>query len=159
MIDLGSTNKTEYLGLSGWVHTDTPKMIDFANDNLIVDNILGSHINDASIHLSEEDRALLGGGITSFMMAGDGNASKTLELDKAPKMVQIFMKNTPPAVWDSEKSCTVVNSAFVLQNGVSSGGASLTDKKLVVTKSSSASNGIMYNLNEQYGQYVIVCYS
>lgn len=156
---MSSTNKTEYLGLSGWIHSDTPKMIDFANDNLIVDNILGSHINDATIHLSEEDRALLGGGITSFMMAGDGNTSKTITLDKKPKMVQIFMKNTPLVTWDSEKSCMVVNSAFVLQNGVTSGGASVTDTKLVVTKSSTPSNGVMYNLNEQYGQYVIVCYS
>lgn len=159
MVNLSSTNKTEYLGLSGWVHSDTPKMIDFANDNLIVDNVLGSHVNDSSMHLSEEDRALLGGSISSFLSAGNGSTSKTITLDKAPKMVQVFLKNSPPASWNSEKSCMVVNSAFVLQNGMSTGGASLTDTKLVLTESSSPSNGIMYNLNENYGQYVIISYN
>lgn len=159
MIDLGSTNKTEYLGLSGWVHTDTPKMIDFATDNNIIDYVLGKHVKNNSIHLSEEDRALLGGGITSFLLAGDGNSSRTVTLDKAPKMIQIFLKNTPLVSWDSAKSCMVINSAFVLQNGISSGGASLDDKTLVITSSSSPSNGVMYNLNKEYGQYVVVCYS
>ena len=32
-------------------------------------------------------------------------------------------------------------------------------KSLVLTNSSAPSNGIMYNLNEEYGQYVIICYS
>ncbi|MCI6496575.1 MAG: hypothetical protein MSA01_05935 [Anaeromassilibacillus sp.] len=159
MIYLGSTNKTEYLGLSGWVHSDTPKMIDFATDNEIVDSILGEHINDSKIHLSEEDRALLGGSITSTLMAGNGSTSRTVTLSSAPKMVQIFLKNAPPASWNSEKSCMVVNSAFVLQKGMSTGGASLNDKSLVLTNSSAPSNGIMYNLNEEYGQYVIICYS
>ena len=83
---MGSTNKTEYLGLSGWVHSDTPKMIDFATDNEIVDSILGEHINDSKIHLSEEDRALLGGSITSTLMAGNGSTSRTVTLSSAPKM-------------------------------------------------------------------------
>lgn len=156
---MGSTNKTEYLGLSGWVHSDTPKMIDFATDNNIVDAVLGKHVNNSSIHLSEEDRALLGGGITSTLMAGDGSTTRTITLDKAPKMVQIFLKNSPPASWNSSKNCMVVNSAFALKSGISSGGASLTDKKLVVTNSTAPSNGIMYNLNEEYGQYVIICYN
>lgn len=156
---MSSTNKTEYLGLSGWVYSDTPKMTDFTTDNAIIDSILGEHINDDSIHLSEADRAKLGGTISSTVIAGSGSASRTITLDASPKMVQIFLKNSPSASWNSEKSCMVVNSAFALQNGVSSGGVSLTGNNLVVTNSTAPSNGIMYNLNEEYGQYVIISYS
>lgn len=155
---MSSTNKTDNLGLSNWVHSDTPKMIDFTTDNVIVDSVLGSHLKNTDIHLSKEDRELLGGGINSILISGDGSTSRTITLDSAPKMVQIFLKNNPPAVWNSDKNCMVVNSAFAIQKGISSGGASLNDTKLVVTNSSAPTGGIMYNLNEEYGQYVIVSY-
>lgn len=156
---MASNKKTDNLGLSYWIHSDVPQMIDFVNDNLIVDSVVGEHVNNDSIHLSEEDRALLGGSIDSIIFAGDGSASRTVTLSKSPKMVQIFLKNSPFASWDSSKNCMVINSAFVLQNGFSSGGASLTGNKLVIVENASPSNGIRYNLNEEYGQYVIISYN
>ena len=155
---MASTDKTENLRLNKWVSEDVPKMNDFNSDNTIIDTVVGEHINNEEIHLSAEDRKLLGGGITTMVIVGDGNSSKTVTLDTAPKMVHIFLKNSPPAVWDSENSCTVINSAFVIQRGSSSGGASLNDKSLVITNTN-VSDGIKYNLNESYGQYVVVSYN
>lgn len=158
MMKLGSTNKTERLGLSGWVYSDAPKMIDFATDNNIIDSVLGKHVSNTSMHLSEDERTIFENRIVSVLMAGNGNSSRTVTLSYAPKLVQIFLKNAPSASWDADKSCMVINSSFVLQKGISSGGLTLSDKSLVITQSSSPSNGVMYNLNEAYKQYVIICY-
>lgn len=156
---MASSKKTDNLGLSYWELDDAPKMADFVTDNMIIDSILGNHINNDQIHLSSEDRELLGGSIESIILSGDGTSSRTVTLSKTPKMVQVFLKNSPPASWDSAKSCMVINSAFALQNGLSSGGASLSGNKLVLVENTAPSNGIMYNLNQQYGQYIIVSYN
>lgn len=156
---MASSKKTDNLGLSYWELADVPRMADFVTDNLIVDSLLGDHINDDSIHLTPEDRERLGGSVESIIFAGDGASSKTVSLSKSPKMVQVFLKNKPYASWNAEKNCMVINSAFALQNGLSSGGASLTGNKLVLTENTAPSAGVMYNLNEQYGQYVVVSYN
>lgn len=155
---MSSTDKTENIGLNKWVSTDMPKMNDFNSDNAIIDTVVGEHINNSEIHLSEEDRNLLGGGISTMVIVGDGSSSRTITLETAPKMVQIFLKDNPMAAWDPVYGCMVINGAFVIQKGSSTGGATLTDKSLVVTNTNLI-NGIKYNLNKSYGQYIIVIYS
>lgn len=47
-------NKTTNLSLNNWLATDKPKREDFVNDNNIIDTVLGTHIADTSLHITEE---------------------------------------------------------------------------------------------------------
>ena len=46
-------------------------------------------------------------------------------------------------------------SAFAAQSGNISGGVTLDGKELTVTQNTAASNGVLYNLNRQYAQYLV----
>ena len=47
-------NKTTNLSLNSWLATDKPKREDFVNDNNIIDTVLGTHIADTSLHITED---------------------------------------------------------------------------------------------------------
>ena len=52
---MGSTRKTKYLDLNQWASTDTPKMMDFNNDNELIDEAFKKHIEEGD-HVRKEDR-------------------------------------------------------------------------------------------------------
>ena len=56
---MGSSSRTENLGLNRWIKSDRPVMEDFNADNEIVDSILGEHISNDEIHLNETQRQAL----------------------------------------------------------------------------------------------------
>ena len=54
---MASTNKTTRLQLNSWVASDKPKMEDFNSDNAIIDQSLGTHIANTSIHVTAADKS------------------------------------------------------------------------------------------------------
>ena len=47
-----TSNKTPALSLNNWLGTDKPMRSDFTEDNLILDSVIGGHLQDAVSHLS-----------------------------------------------------------------------------------------------------------
>lgn len=54
-----TNQKTPHLGLNNWLETDKPMRTDFTSDNLLIDEALGGHMKDTTLHLTEEDRTVL----------------------------------------------------------------------------------------------------
>lgn len=47
-----SSAKTEKLGLNNWAGADTPKRADFNQDNRILDEKLGGHLENEDLHVT-----------------------------------------------------------------------------------------------------------
>ena len=83
---MASTNMTEHLKLNQWIGSDKPKMADFNADNRKVDQAVGSHTADQTMHLTEAERAAwnkaipIVGGYT-----GDGTPMRAVEMGVAPR--------------------------------------------------------------------------
>ena len=81
---MASTNMTEHLKLNQWIGSDKPKMADFNADNRKVDQAVGSHTADQTMHLTEAERAAwnkaipIVGGYT-----GDGTPMRAVEMGVA----------------------------------------------------------------------------
>lgn len=152
-----TNNKTPKLKLNSWLGTDKPMRSDFVKDNTLLDTLLGGHLEDSSLHLSESDRLCLASPFTADIFAGNGKASGTHVMPFAPRLVFVFLRNAPFCRYDTEKACTVTNAAVVWQ-GVTSGGAGLNGKTLTLTQSQAPSDNIFYNLNASGGQYGYVAF-
>ncbi len=81
---MSSSQWTELLGLCDWLGSDTPMREDFCSDNRLIDEKLGSHLADASRHLSTNDRNLLSSPVIGSY-SGDGKQSRTISLGFKPR--------------------------------------------------------------------------
>ena len=148
-----STNKTTNLNLNNWVSTDKPKMADFNNDNSIIDQVVGTHVNDSDKHLSETDRTLLEDYVTTGSFTGTGSPNGNIALSFKPKAVFIYMKNKPLVEYDATNGYMLCNSAVVTNSGASVG-ISLSGKIVTVSQSQSdATDGVFLNLYKNNTQY------
>lgn len=148
-----STNKTTNLNLNNWVSTDKPKMADFNSDNSIIDQVVGTHVNDSDKHLSETDRTLLEDYVTTGSFTGTGSPNGNIALSFKPKAVFIYMKNKPLVEYDATNGYMLCNSAVVTNSGASAG-ISLSEKIVTVSQSQSdATDGVFLNLYKNNTQY------
>ena len=151
-------NKTVNLQLNSWLGTDKPQRADFVSDNTIIDTVLGEHLSDLTMHLSEDDRTLLTAPFKVGVIAGDGNTSKDHTLDFYPRIVFVFLKNAPFVEFDATNGYTICNSAIVTSAGGSSCGADLFLDTLTLSQSTAASDGRFFNLNKNGAQYVYIAF-
>jgi hypothetical protein len=149
---MGSTNKTPNLQLNSWLDTDSPKRLDFQSDNNIIDEILGGHINNSTIHLTAEEKDNLGIPFQMFTYSGNGAASRNINLPFAPAFAIVFKNNAPLCAHNS--SANIQSSGFVLNSIGGTAGIGLADSTLTVnqyqTLSTSSPN---YDFNESGGSY------
>ena len=150
-----STNTTPNLGLNSWIASDRPKRTDFVSDNTIIDTVLGTHIADTDLHLTNTEKNLVSEPYKVNILYGNGNASTTLRPGFTPKLVLICKIGAPFCEYTA--NYTKVNAAVVTSRG-SSGGASITGDSVEVTQNSAASNGILYNLNENNANYLVISF-
>lgn len=151
---MASSSKTANLGLNNWAASDRPKRSDFVNDNSIIDSRLGGHINDANIHLSSADREKLDMATRFYQYQGNGAASRNITMPFEATFAIIYKKSDAPVEYNSA-GYVRVNSAFAGQAQRATGGAVLDGTTLTVTQSTSASQGVFYNLNSEYAQYLV----
>lgn len=153
-----TNNKTANLNLNNWLATDKPKREDFVSDNEILDTIISSHLNDTTLHLSNDDRSKLSSLYEFGIIAGNGSASRTYTFSFEPKFVFVYLKNKPLFKYDTTNSCIVCNCGIAFSNGASSLGISLEGATVTLTQSSTATNGGSPNLNSYLGQYAYVAF-
>ncbi|MDD5796617.1 MAG: hypothetical protein PUD24_06780 [Oscillospiraceae bacterium] len=155
---MSSSSKTPNLGLNSWSETDKPKRVDFVEDNTILDSKLGAHLADTNLHLSTSDREKINSLISAVSYSGTGASSRSISFGFSPTFVVVFKRFDSFCSYDSSLSCTKINGAFFSVKETTDDCGRISGTSLVVKQSSSAEDGVFYNLNEQYGQYVAVAF-
>lgn len=155
---MASTNKTAYLGLSQWLATDRPKREDFVADNRIIDEKVKEHFTNTQLHLTADEKAKLISPVEHKLVAGTGEESIIYTFSFTPSFV-IVSKTSKPFSEYNTGGYTVVNGGFAVgNNGGSTVGVQLAGNRLRLEQSTTAQNGVYLNLNELYGQYLIVAF-
>ena len=88
---MASSYKTTHLGLNSWTGSDKPKRIDFVTDNEILDETIGDHLADTTLHLSAAERTRWNSfrpEIGSY--TGSGAVNQTIDLGYQPVFVLVF---------------------------------------------------------------------
>lgn len=155
---MASSRKTPKLNLNSWTAQDKPKRVDFVEDNTIIDEKLGDHLEDTNVHLSTEDREKLNSIIYTLSYSGTGTSTRNITFPFVPSLVIVYKRFDSFTKYDSTLSCTKINGAFFSKNEPTDDCGTLSGTVLTVKQSSAVEDGIFNNLNEQYGQYVAVAF-
>ncbi|MBR1779254.1 MAG: hypothetical protein IJ758_01970 [Clostridia bacterium] len=148
-------NKTTNLQLNSWLSTDKPKREDFVNDNTIIDTILGNHINNSGIHVTEELIDSLSNKFVLGSIVGNGQASKVTTLAFTPKFFIVYLINQPPIKYDSTNGYYLYNFAIGSSTYGSTKGMTINGANVTLSQSTETpSDGVFLNLNVNYGQYI-----
>lgn len=153
---MGSKNKTANLNLNLWEGTDKPQRTDFIYDNEIVDEVLGEHIEDAGIHLSNSDRALLETPTAYLTYVGDGKESRDVQLPISCKSVFVYRLNKSPVETD-ENGKLNINFAYSVFNCSSSPAIVFDSGSKITVGSYENSRGEKTNLNSYNATYLLLC--
>lgn len=155
---MSSTNKTPTLGLNQWTAADRPKRTDFVADNLILDEKLGGHLKDTNVHFTQQDREKLEKPFVSVSISGTGAAVRTVTLPFAASFVIVYKRFDAFQSYESSGGYTKINGAFFSSADGTDDCGTLKGSTLTLKQSTAAADGVFYNLNEQYGQYVLLCF-
>ncbi|MGN1050983.1 MAG: hypothetical protein ACI4QE_01645 [Acutalibacteraceae bacterium] len=153
---MASSRKTDNLGLNLWDGSDKPKMADFNSDNTTVDEILGEHIKDYDMHFTTLEKEKLSTPFINKGYNGNGESTREITLDIMPSMVIVLRKNAPLVKYEGGKN--YVNSAIIIKWYNGSAGAGINGNVLTVKQGSSGDSSTVYNLNEKYGEYLILAF-
>lgn len=156
-----TSNKTPNLNLNNWLGTDKPKREDFVGDNLILDNVINTHLTNVSMHLTTADRAKLNAApFLLITLDGTGSATKAHTLTIAPTFVFVFLPDYPMNSYDPATSRVMCSSGIAYTDFYgSTPGISLNGKVLTLSQSqSSSSSGLFLNLNKSGEQYLCIAF-
>ena len=148
-----TSNKTPALSLNNWLGTDKPMRSDFTEDNLILDSVIGGHLQDAVSHLSAADREKFDSPYLLESYAGTGDADQHFTLPFTPKFVFVFYQTRAFSEYVAEGDYTKCNAGFAAP-GLSTAAVSLQGNRLTVKQTTGEAAGkLFYNLNLRDGQY------
>ncbi len=149
---MASSSFTTHLGLCNWDASDRPKRADFVSDNNILDNAVGGHIANTTMHLTAAEKEKALEPYVTVIYAGSGTDDRVVATGFAPKLVMVYKKNAAPVMY--ENGAMTVNSACAAYGHGGSAGVSLSSSGFVVRQQSTASDGMRFSLNESGCQYV-----
>ena len=152
---MSSSEKTEYLNLNAWLGTDRPQRIDFVDDNTIIDTAIKNHVQNATMHCTSTEKAKIDNPYTAISYVGTGDETNVITFAFTPKMVLVFQKDVPPIQTDSSGNI-LINKSVVVKSHGGIGGVIINGYDVTVTQSTTAEDGVIYNLNKLKGQYCIV---
>ena len=153
---MASTNKTQNLGLNQWVGTDHPTRSDFVQDNALLDEAVGTHCANSSIHLTSAEKQRVSNPVSVKQISGTGAISVTVNFEFSPKLVLVQKKNAPPVSYSS--SGIVINAGFVTPNYGGTQGLSLTSGVLTLSYAATMTDGARANFNEEGENYIIAAF-
>lgn len=153
---MASTNKTDNLALNLWEGTDRPQRGDFNSDNMIIDQALGNHIDDSTLHLTETEKARVKRPVMNYSYVGSGESEATVTLSVIPTMVLVFCEGKPHTVYDSSLACTRAYCGMAVYGAGATSGITLEGGALKVTQDTAPSSGIMNCFNEADLQYKVI---
>ena len=131
---MSSKNKTSNLNLNLWDGSDKPKRVDFNYDNEILDSIIGAHINNSDIHLTEEAIAQISSPFTTGSYIGDGASTKIINLDFTPSFIIVFSSNSAFSVYDKD-SDKIYSFGAAAGKAYGSSGIKISENSFTVSES------------------------
>lgn len=131
---MASTNKTEHLSLNQWVLTDKPRMDDFNSDNQKLDQAVGEHTADTTLHITSSERSKWNGApkLAVGTYVGNNALTRTISVGFTPKFCAVFAQDEMPVDPVNEDGIGEVFAAFActgtgsLGLAVASGGFTVT---------------------------------
>lgn len=155
---MASSKKTKRYGLNQWYGTDVPKREDFVKDNEIIDNVMATHADDTSMHLTPEDRLRFDELIFRDTYIGDNAMERTFELPFQPILLIIFTVSSPINRVDFTAKTHDLNFGFYAA-GCSSWGIDVSGKTLTVRHSVVADfKSELSTFNSKGSKYVYVAF-
>lgn len=151
-----SANKTERLGLNLWQGSDRPQRNDFNSDNAIVEEVVGGHVENTDIHLTETEKARVNMPLVTVSYVGNGEAQRTVTLPSAVLSVIVFCDSMPCAIFDSAGQCTKNYAGFSMYGAGTSAGFGFNSKSVTVEQDSTPVEGVMNCLNESGKTYRVI---
>lgn len=158
---MSSTNKTNFLGLNSWIGSDVPKRADFNQDNALIDEAVGNHIQDNECHVSESDRSKWDNNMYMFTYFGDGTSSRSVDTGCpfSARFALVFAANKPVADTDFDSSRNNNYFAVAASSGHTIGVTLSNGTKLTVLQSTSAEVGNEYcNMNAKSVIYTVIMF-
>lgn len=136
---MGSSNKSEFLGLNIWAGTDIPKRTDFNYDNSLIDGAMKNHFEDMQMHITDEERKKWNQPYYMNVYFGNNAATRTVSTGCPfePTFGIVFANVTAPAVANFPNSMHY-NYFAVVSKRANTLGASLSGKNLVIKQSAAA---------------------
>lgn len=151
-----SSAKTEKLALNNWAGADTPKRADFNQDNRILDEKLGGHLENGDLHVTVFDKARWNEPFVAGTYFGTNAAERTIQTGFQPKSVFLTAAGYPPSITDSTTGAATVYSGLAV-NGQGSLGLSVTTNGFVVKMDASFGGGVSC-LNKSGMTYLYVAF-
>ena len=151
---MNSSNKTTNLNLNKWTETDRPVRADFVADNNLIDNILGGHAINTSIHLTADEKARVSSPFQLKIVQGTDESSRSITFGFSPYLVICFAVSSAPT--EVSSGTVIMNWGIAAKNYGASGGCSLSESTFTVSQGTQ--NGVRYNLNNSEYQYIIVAF-
>lgn len=158
---MSSTNKTNFLGLNSWIGSDVPKRGDFNQDNALVDEAIGNHVQDEERHVSESDRSKWDNNMYLFTYFGDGASSRSVDTGCpfSARAAIVFAASKPVADTDFENGSNRNYFAVAASSGHTIGLTLSNGTKLTVLQSTTAEVGNEYcNLNAKNVIYTVIMF-
>lgn len=153
---MASTNKTEKLGLNLWAESDRPQRVDFNNDNMILEQVVGEHAENNSLHLTEGEKTRVSAPVGYTGYVGNGETSRAVTLPTNALAAVVYCVGMPSEVYDSAKGCVSNYKALAVFGAGAQRGVTLGGNTITVVQETEASEGARMCLNDQGRQYRVV---
>ena len=156
MFALPSSQKTSKLSLNNWSGSDKPKRSDFNSDNQIIDSILGGHVADSVIHVTQSNKDIWNSPHYASSYFGTNAPTRTISLNFTPSAVFVAAESTPFQTTgsDSKIHCNAGFAARTFHTpGISIGGNGFQ-----VEQSSTAASNACPNLNASDCTYIFIAF-
>ena len=154
-----SSNKTRYLNLNFWAETDRPMRNDFNLDNGIIDQVVGSHIENSDLHLTSSEKAFVQEPYVTMVYSGDGESSRSFTVTEAFSFAVVYAQGKPFSLLSSAESVVKTYAAVAHKSiGASAGLTIMSNGTGFTVKQTEASQGYSVNLNETNVQYKVIMF-
>lgn len=154
---MSSSVKTLKLGLNQWAYSDTPKRIDFNSDNAIIDEKLGEHLADASLHVTQADKNSWNQkGFVCGSYFGTNEVQRRFSVGFQPKAVFIIANGYPPTGFD-QLSNKIISYSGIAINGNGSLGLSVTQDGFALDMTETLGNSTCC-LNKSAITYIYIAF-
>lgn len=140
---MSSKEKTPNLNLNLWDGSDKPKRADFNYDNEILDSVIAAHINNADIHMSQEETEKLNSPFIMGSYIGDGASTRIIKLSFTPSFIVVFASSVPFSAYDKENN-KVYSFGAAVGSAYGSSGIQMGENSFTVIESTGVATASNY---------------
>lgn len=156
---MASKNKTPNLNLNDWAGSDAPARADFNADNRIIDLLLGGHIQNNAVHITQAERDKWNTYVDARSYFGTDATEREITIGFRPRGILIIAVNRPCVTVDFTNKL-LYSYWGAAGDGNSSYAVAITDNGFIVrnTEYGAAYPPGYARMNEARVQYVYIAW-